>query len=263
MAARAPAQGRSCSLLLVDTRRAVSDFQRQITPQDLKAPLPHASPVALAARARSRSPPKCPEPSLLWRLWREAAARVARICAPGLTLQPTGKLARAAPAPRRWYRVHPMMDMTYFVRPDAGFRGRIPGYGPGASFGMEEEGAAPPPDVASGSAQQLPVGSRQKRRRRSLPPEVERRISLPADTGMADNLCRICFERPRGVVLLPCRHGGLCDQCLKRAIHMRPLHKGGRTCPFCRKFIREVIKIYDDAVYPQYGYAIKADAFTL
>ncbi|KAH7283525.1 hypothetical protein KP509_34G011400 [Ceratopteris richardii] len=48
-------------------------------------------------------------------------------------------------------------------------------------------------------------------------------------------LCRVCFERDIGVVLLPCRHHVLCSFCSKKC----------KTCPLCRKSILERMPVYD------------------
>mmetsp|Transcript_91513 Transcript_91513/g.273081 ORF Transcript_91513/g.273081 Transcript_91513/m.273081 type:complete len:270 (+) Transcript_91513:96-905(+) len=252
---------------LEDFRRAVpSDLRRQLSAEELKAPLPVSPPCG---RRRSRqegsSHEDTVEPSLIHRIWCGAAGRLATMCSPKAICSPRGarKGSHHEPQhpqspqqpPRRWYRVYPINDVTYFVRPDAGFRGRIPGL---------QETPQSPARASRGRKQTptLPVGSHVKQRRRSLPPEVERHLGLPESQGMVDNNCRVCYDEPAEVVLLPCRHGGLCETCLQRAIHMRPRHRGGRQCPFCRRQIREVIRLYHDAVFPSYGYAIKADCYT-
>uniref|UniRef100_A0A7C9E5Z0 RING-type domain-containing protein n=1 Tax=Opuntia streptacantha TaxID=393608 RepID=A0A7C9E5Z0_OPUST len=48
-------------------------------------------------------------------------------------------------------------------------------------------------------------------------------------------LCRVCFEREIGVVLLPCRHRILCSVCVDKC----------RVCPVCRVSIDERLPVYD------------------
>jgi len=189
----------------------------------------------------------------------QAMLQAAKLCA--RDLEPTAKLDHRQPKtktlpPLRWYRIHPITDTTYFVRPDAGLRGRIPGYVDDYKSNSSEQLRL---EVTKVDAPGQPVQSRHKRRRRSLPARVERGLGLPPDNvgTLCDNLCTICFDRPSRAVVLPCRHGGMCEQCLRRSIFSRPAHRGGRNCPLCRRRIRELVRIYDDAVYPQYGYAIR------
>ncbi|CEM28350.1 unnamed protein product [Vitrella brassicaformis CCMP3155] len=66
------------------------------------------------------------------------------------------------------------------------------------------------------------------------------------DTGAQ---CTICFDAPRETLLLPCGHGGLCEECAVELIelplkskHMRK-HKVKPECPLCRKPIERVMKI--------------------
>lgn len=167
--------------------------------------------------------------------------------------------------PRRWYRLHPQGDgEKYFVRPDAGLRGRIPGVARTSLLeGMEvnsKEDSKLQPDV-------LRVKSKRKGRTgraQSLPCNVERDLGITEPLGFQSgndtlrNVCRICYDKPIEVVLLPCRHGALCEECLHRTLMSRPAHRGGRQCPLCRAKIQEVVWIYGDAAIPQYGFTIKA-----
>mmetsp|Transcript_52536 Transcript_52536/g.125490 ORF Transcript_52536/g.125490 Transcript_52536/m.125490 type:complete len:264 (-) Transcript_52536:139-930(-) len=149
-----------------------------------------------------------------------------------------------APPPRKWYRVHPTAEIRYIVRPDAGMRGKVPG----AKFGFSEE-----PGTRL-------IKSQRWRRSWSVPDFVEREMGVDAPPGFEmdafRNCCRICYEAPVEVVVLPCRHGALCELCLRKHFFSRPRHRGGRNCPFCRTYIQEVVRICREAVVPMYGYAI-------
>ncbi|KAF6168932.1 hypothetical protein GIB67_038429 [Kingdonia uniflora] len=48
-------------------------------------------------------------------------------------------------------------------------------------------------------------------------------------------LCRVCFEREIGIVLLPCRHRILCSTCSDKC----------KKCPVCRVVIDERLPVYD------------------
>ena len=47
-------------------------------------------------------------------------------------------------------------------------------------------------------------------------------------------LCRICLDRERNTVILPCGHATCCKECAK------PL----QNCPICRKEIDKVLEIF-------------------
>jgi len=161
-----------------------------------------------------------------------------------------------ADPPRRWYRLHPEQGDRYFVRPDAGRRGRIPGVSK-ASTKLDEASEQPEVDL---------VKSRCKhplKRIRSLPPELERSIGVAPPVGLESDAlkssCRVCYEKPVEVVILPCRHGVLCESCLRRIKLSRVARKGGCRCPVCRTSIREVVWIYGEAAIPQYGFSVHLD----
>eukprot|EP00927_Polykrikos_kofoidii_P070021 TRINITY_DN65848_c0_g1_i1.p1 TRINITY_DN65848_c0_g1~~TRINITY_DN65848_c0_g1_i1.p1 ORF type:complete len:245 (-),score=21.20 TRINITY_DN65848_c0_g1_i1:40-774(-) len=68
--------------------------------------------------------------------------------------------------------------------------------------------------------------------------------------------CRVCFDRLAEVLALPCRHRGICEQCLRRWFFSRPAHRGGRSCPFCRGPLHEVIRVIPSKDPVQLGYSI-------
>lgn len=47
--------------------------------------------------------------------------------------------------------------------------------------------------------------------------------------------CKICYSRPRNVVIYPCLHAQYCSTCIKRLMNM------GRECPSCRGYIKRVL----------------------
>merc|ERR1712228_439863 len=97
----------------------------------------------------------------------------------------------------------------------------------------------------------------------SVPQNMDRMVGLSVE-GFDDtfvNLCKMCYDAKSNIVILPCRHGGFCETCLRRCLFIRPAHRGGRVCPWCRKDITEVIKLYEEGAIKGYGYAIKAGSF--
>jgi hypothetical protein len=87
-------------------------------------------------------------------------------------------------------------------------------------------------------------------RSQSVPRCIERRWCLDESEQQKelkeDIQCKICYSEPADVVLLPCRHGGMCYRCFRRSLFMRPIHRGGCTCPTCRRQISDVVRIGKD-----------------
>jgi hypothetical protein len=156
------------------------------------------------------------------------------------------------PPPRRWYRLHPDADgERYFVRPDAGMRGRIPGTPRPALLTADE------PDLFEIESKL----KKQLKRARSLPATLLRRLCLAEPEGLQvdtfQSVCRICYDAPVEVVVLPCRHGIFCETCLRRTLRSRPARIAGGKCPVCTTRISEVVWIFGEAAIPQYGYTIR------
>lgn len=168
---------------------------------------------------------------------------------------------------RRWYRVHPISDELYYVRPDAGLAGRTPGHPDAGGLTRGSPKAQSELDLraAAGDGED-PVMSNLKKcknSRISVPDNLDRMLALP-EPSLNDtftNWCKICYSKQADVVVLPCRHGSMCESCLRISLLSRPAHRGGRQCPFCRKKIEEVIKLYRDAAINMYGYAINIGLF--
>jgi hypothetical protein len=51
-----------------------------------------------------------------------------------------------------------------------------------------------------------------------------------------DEQCRVCFDRKKDHVLVPCGHLILCAHCAPVFVD--------KGCPLCRKTVRQVLKIY-------------------
>ena len=105
---------------------------------------------------------------------------------------------------------------------------------------------------------QSPVTPRRRRWRRhsvagaapALPPATLVRLPPPKDTATdpapAVPPCRVCWDAPRGVAVLPCGHVGMCPPCA-----LRLFGGGGRgadapppVCPFCSQEVVDVARVY-------------------
>ncbi|MFS7972266.1 putative transcription factor C2H2 family [Helianthus anomalus] len=71
----------------------------------------------------------------------------------------------------------------------------------------------------------------------SDPPEIVKTLPMPKKdlTDEDDNICKICFDREKNMVLLPCRHHILCSTCSQKC----------QKCPICRVVIKERLVVYD------------------
>jgi len=88
----------------------------------------------------------------------------------------------------------------------------------------------------------------------SFPATLERGWDIDRGYGYSKNdivdedLCNICYANAAQVVMLPCKHGRICETCFRRSVFMRPVHRGGRTCPFCRKYIQKAVVLDKEEV---------------
>ncbi|CAD8205681.1 unnamed protein product [Paramecium pentaurelia] len=48
--------------------------------------------------------------------------------------------------------------------------------------------------------------------------------------------CQICFERPRNIIIMPCKHLSICNECLKKIQQEK--------CPICKQKIEDQIEIF-------------------
>lgn len=59
-------------------------------------------------------------------------------------------------------------------------------------------------------------------------------------------LCVICQEKTPNIVLLPCKHLVLCDECsLKLQADAIVNNEEGHRCPCCRASVQDVMQIYN------------------
>ena len=68
--------------------------------------------------------------------------------------------------------------------------------------------------------------------------------SLLAEINCSDDQlpqCSVCLDGAGDIVLLPCSHGGLCEECARHIA--RNMAVGGAHCPRCREPIERVVRI--------------------
>lgn len=53
--------------------------------------------------------------------------------------------------------------------------------------------------------------------------------------------CSVCMEEPGDIMLMPCRHGAICEDCARFIIGNNAV--GGQKCPKCRQLISQILKL--------------------
>ncbi|CAD8134611.1 unnamed protein product [Paramecium octaurelia] len=53
----------------------------------------------------------------------------------------------------------------------------------------------------------------------------------------SEEKCQVCFENQPQIVMLPCQHGGICDDCLQKCLKKSP------NCYLCRKKIQKLLRV--------------------
>ena len=56
--------------------------------------------------------------------------------------------------------------------------------------------------------------------------------------------CDVCMENPKNVVMLPCRHMGVCAECAARIRDQALARNAKMTCPTCRGVVTETMEIF-------------------
>ena len=52
-----------------------------------------------------------------------------------------------------------------------------------------------------------------------------------------DNVCLVCLDNPKNIVLKPCSHMCICHVCAE------PMLRTGQKCPICRSDIKEIERL--------------------
>lgn len=76
--------------------------------------------------------------------------------------------------------------------------------------------------------------NRQKKSAKDIEMEIEREREK--------QMCVVCQDNKKSVLILPCRHMCLCVECGNRIARARPLTR--RICPLCRQKIRTIMNVY-------------------
>lgn len=73
--------------------------------------------------------------------------------------------------------------------------------------------------------------------------DVEALLFEQVEREREDKLCVICQDQEKCIMILPCRHLCICQDC---QIHLmqRTNHNHSGTCPICRKNVKQTIKAY-------------------
>jgi RING finger protein 26 len=67
----------------------------------------------------------------------------------------------------------------------------------------------------------------------------QRAVVEATNSSNEHNSCCICKENPKSMLLLPCRHICLCEECGEN------FHNGRlENCPVCRQMIRDILRVY-------------------
>ena len=78
-----------------------------------------------------------------------------------------------------------------------------------------------------------------RRRRQNEEEDVEDLLFEQMEREREDKLCVICQDFEKCIMILPCRHLCICQNCSE------PLRRlGNNVCPICRKNVRQTIKAY-------------------
>lgn len=162
----------------------------------------------------------------------------------------------AKPQPRRWYKVNRVNDTVYNVRADDPSREAATEAGTASSHVAFREGTAR--SACVGATSPSAAGKRYLQRRATADGTA---INEDDEDDILEQTCTICYMQKMEVIILPCKHGGMCEGCLRSSIFAKPAQKGGRCCPLCRRKVQEVIRIDKDSLCGSWGYAIKVDAF--
>ena len=73
--------------------------------------------------------------------------------------------------------------------------------------------------------------------------EVEEMLLEQVEREREDKLCVICQDQEKCIMILPCRHLCICQDCQANLLQ-RNNQAHSRSCPFCRRPIKQMIKAY-------------------
>ena len=68
--------------------------------------------------------------------------------------------------------------------------------------------------------------------------DVEELLFEQVEREREDKLCVVCQDKEKCIMILPCRHLCICQDC------QAPLQERNNHCPICRRPVRQYIKAY-------------------
>ncbi len=74
--------------------------------------------------------------------------------------------------------------------------------------------------------------------------DVEDMLLEQVEREREDKLCAICQDREKCIMMLPCRHLCVCQDCQFLWQQHQRAQQAPRKCPICRKGVRQTIKAY-------------------
>lgn len=66
-----------------------------------------------------------------------------------------------------------------------------------------------------------------------------RKLKVKLDNELNDRLCTVCQERNRDILLLPCKHVCICNDCTQQILRRR-----SAKCPLCRTKISQAMNVF-------------------
>lgn len=68
---------------------------------------------------------------------------------------------------------------------------------------------------------------------------------LTLESSNNNNECVVCKDKPSNIVLLPCKHLKICDECNLK-LQADALSRGVQnySCPYCRENVNDIMQVY-------------------
>jgi len=105
----------------------------------------------------------------------------------------------------------------------------------------QEEALTLPEEVALTLPEEVALGRRYTRSqaRQDAARAREEPLTEQNEDISTDRACRVCLGNAKCMVLIPCGHANLCQECAKFA-------KRDKKCPTCRQKVSKILKVFDN-----------------